>query len=191
MKITIVDGHPDKSDGRFCHALAAAYSDGAKIGGHETKLITLANITVPILRSREHWEKGQPSDSIQKAQKTLAWADHIVFIYPLWLGDLPAYFKAFLEQVARPNFAFTSEKDMQKMRPSGLKGKSARIIVTMGMPGWFYKWFFLEHSLKSFKRNILGFVGVKPVRETIIGMVESTDHEKWLTKVRLLGQNAR
>ena len=191
MKITIVDGHPDDDKNRFCHALADAYASGAQHGGHEVRRIQISKMNFPILKSRDDWEKQEPSEVIREAQELLAWADHLVFIYPLWLGDLPAYFKAFLEQVARPKFAFTPEASMQNMRAHALKGKSAHIIVTMGMPGWFYSWVFGAHSLKSFKRNILGFVGIKPIRQTVIGAIESTNHDKWLAIIRKLGEAAQ
>jgi hypothetical protein len=61
----------------------------------------------------------------------------------------------------------------------------------MGMPAFVYRWFFFKHSLTSLKRNVLEFVGIWPVRETIIGTVETTDHKKWLDKVRALGRAAR
>lgn len=54
----------------------------------------------------------------------------------------------------------------------------ARGVVTMGMPGWIYRWFFGAHSLKSLERNILSFVGIKPVRETIFGMVDAVTDAK-------------
>ena len=53
-----------------------------------------------------------------------------------------------------------------------LGGKSARIVVTMGMPSLFYRLYYRSHSVRSLARNILGFVGVKPVRVSLIGNVE-------------------
>lgn len=69
-----------------------------------------------------------------------------------------------------------------------LKGKSARVIITMGMPAFIYKWFFRAHSLKSLQRNILGISGIKPVKHSLIGTVDSSGvkHEKWLKKFKLL-----
>ena len=59
----------------------------------------------------------------------------------------------------------------------------------MGMPALVYRWFFRAHSLKSLERNILGFVGIGPIRETLIGMVEASaaSRERWLAKLRALG----
>jgi putative NADPH-quinone reductase len=60
----------------------------------------------------------------------------------------------------------------------------------MGMPATVYRWYFRAHSLKSLERNILGFVGIAPVRETLIGTVAEMAPEsanKWLAKLEKLG----
>ena len=54
----------------------------------------------------------------------------------------------------------------------GLGGRSARLVVTMGMPAIVYRWYFRASGVKSLERNILGFVGIEPVRETLIGGVD-------------------
>lgn len=51
-----------------------------------------------------------------------------------------------------------------------LSGRSARVVVTMGMPAVIYRWYFRAHSVKSLERNLLGIVGVAPVHETLIGL---------------------
>jgi putative NADPH-quinone reductase len=114
-----------------------------------------------------------------------------VFVYPLWLGGMPAVLKAFLEQIARPGFAFAVSPE-GTWKPA-LRAKSARVIVTMGMPAPIYRWYFRAHSLKSFARNVLNFVGIKPVRSTLIGSVESLDEPRraaWLRKLAALGRAA-
>lgn len=189
MRITIIDGHPDPAKERFCHAIAAAYEAGATQSGHEVRTVTIAALDVPCLRSQQEWTHAPLPVQFKAAQEAMRWAEHLVIVYPLWLGDMPAYLKAFLEQIARPGFAFGPGR--HGLAPAELKGKSARIIVTMGMPAFVYRWFFFKHSLTSLKRNILQFVGIRPVRETIIGMIESTNRNKWLTQIRSLGAAAR
>ena len=63
----------------------------------------------------------------------------------------------------------------------------------MGMPAFVYRWYFRAHSLKSLERNILKFCGIKPIRESLIGMVEGkpAHREKWLGKMRALGRSGR
>jgi putative NADPH-quinone reductase len=189
-KVAIIDGHPDPAKGRYCHALANAYADGAAAAGHEVRWLVLADLDIPMLRTRAEWEQPSSNEAIVKSQDMLRWADHLVIIFPLWLGSLPALLKAFFEQVLRPGFAFEAGASM---RPAVLSGKSARIVVTMGMPSLIYRWYFGSHSLKSLERNILKFVGIRPVRATLIGSIESGGaprHKKFLEKVRQLGARA-
>lgn len=176
--ILIIDGHPDPDRGRFIHALADAYAAGADRSDHAVKRVDLATIDVPILRSRADWTDGQPAPAIIQAQQAIQWADHIVFLYPLWLGDVPALLKAFLEQVARPGFAL-AQGTMPKPL---LKGRSARLVVTMGMPAFFYRFYFGAHSVKSFERNILKLVGISPVQHSLVGNVEGDPaaRSQWL-----------
>jgi hypothetical protein len=57
------------------------------------------------------------------------------------------------------------------------------------MPAFFYRWYFRAHSLKSLERNILRFVGIKPIRETLIGMVAAKDdagRKRWLKRMEEL-----
>ena len=117
-------------------------------------------------------------------------ADHLVIIFPLWLGTLPALFKGFLERVLQPELVEPAKRgQFVKL----LKGKSARVIVTMGMPGFVYRFWFGAHALKMLKRNILGFMGVRPIRSTIFGYVEGVSAERraaWLRELAELGQRA-
>jgi putative NADPH-quinone reductase len=94
--------------------------------------------------------------------------------------------------VMRPGFAIP--RSTARGIPKGLlKGRSARIVVTMGMPAFFYRLYYRAHSLKSFRRNILQFCGVAPVRSTIIGMVEGSpeSREDWLQRLAVLGVQGR
>lgn len=187
--IAIIQGHPDSTVRHFCHALADEYAKGAEDGGHEVRRIEVAQLDFPLLRTKEDFEKGRPPESIRQAQEAIKWADHLVIIYPLWLGSMPALLKAFLEQVLRPGFAFEYQKSGGMARKL-LVGKSARIVVTMGMPALVYRWMFFAHSLKSLKRDTLWFCGVGPVKTTIIGSIEGLtgrQRDDWLDEMRGLG----
>lgn len=190
-RVVIIDGHPDPDPARFCHAIARTYAKAAATSGHHVQWLNVAELDLPPLRRRDDWERGQPPAAVKTCQDAIGSADHIVIIYPLWLGDVPALLKAFFEQVFRPGFAIGTGK--RTLSPGLLKGKSARVIVTMGMPGFFYRWFFLAHSLKSLRRNILHFVGIAPVRESIIGNVEGSAaiRTKWLQRIKLLAEKAQ
>jgi putative NADPH-quinone reductase len=189
-RIAIIQGHPDAQARHFGHALADEYAKGCEDGGHEVRRLEVARLEFPFLRTKEEFEQGTPSDSIKQAQDAIKWADHLVIIYPLWLGSMPALLKAFLEQVFRPGFAFEYQKS-GGMAKKLLTGKSARIVVTMGMPAFVYRWVFGAHSLKSLQRNTLWFCGIGPIKATLIGSIEGMNEKQrmgWLDEMRGLGQ---
>jgi putative NADPH-quinone reductase len=191
-QILVIQAHPDPSARHLSHALAEAYAEGAREGGHDVRWTHVAQLDFPLLRSQEQWEHGELPQSLRQAQDDIRWAEHIVFFFPLWLGDMPALLKGFLEQVARPGFAFKYDDQGTAFTEQGLKGRSARVVVTMGMPAIVYRWYFRAHSVKSLERNILGFVGIAPVNETLIGMIgnlKPQDAEKLMTKLRKLGRD--
>lgn len=191
-RIAIIQGHPDPQGGHLCNALAEAYAQGAKSGGHHVDLITVATLEFPLLRTQEDYEHGTPPESIAQSQQIISTADHLVFVYPLWAGSMPALLKGFIEQAFRPGFAIDTTTD--KLPKKLLKGKSARIIVTMGMPAFVYRWFFRAHSLKSLERNILSMCGVGPIKASLFGMVDSVskgERGKWLQNMTKLGALAK
>jgi putative NADPH-quinone reductase len=190
-RIVIVQGHPDPHDDRYCHALEGAYAQGAWVGGHEVERIHVGEMEFPLLRRKDDWEKA-PIEAIRKAQETIGWANHIVIIFPLWLGAMPALLKGFLEQTLRPGFAISRAVSGTTWKKE-LKGRSAHVVATMRMPAPVYRWYYRAHSVKSLERNILGFVGIAPVRETLIGGVEASaaNRKKGLAALHDLGVAGR
>lgn len=187
-RIVIIQGHPDSKGGHFCHALADAYGESARASGHAVETIDVAACDFSILRTKVEFDTGPLNQDIKAAQETFLWADHLVVIYPLWLGTMPALLKGFFEQVLRPDFGFSlTPEGRWKKR---LKGRSARVIITMGMPALAYRWYFGAHSLRNLKRNILGFCGIGPIRASLVGMVESKNprgRERWLARMGKYG----
>jgi putative NADPH-quinone reductase len=191
-RIVILQGHPDPTGGHLGHALVQSYRQAAEDAGHEVRMLSIAELDFPLLRTQQDFNEGEAPEVIASAQADIAWADHILISYPLWLGDMPAVLKGFLEQTLRPGFA-TSKVEKGSHWERCLKGKSARVIVTMGMPALVYRWFYGAHSLKSLKRNILGFCGVRPVRHNLFGLVEVVSEQKrqgWLDQMQGLGRKA-
>lgn len=189
-KILIIQGHPDPFADHYCHALANAFSIGAHETGHKVDLIHVAKLHFPLIHSQDEFENTSPPEDILNAQSLIRQAEHIAIFFPIWLGTMPALLKGFMEQVFRPNFGFDMSNP-EKMPVKLLKGKSAHLYVTMGMPAVLYNRYFGAHGIKNLKRNILKFSGIKPVEYSLIGMVEKKDNtqrEKWLSKVHSDGQ---
>jgi putative NADPH-quinone reductase len=191
-RILLIEGHPDAGANRLNRLLADAYAEGATQAGHTVHRIRVAELDFPLLRSTAEWEKGELPAGLQVAQADIAWCQHMVLFFPLWLGDMPALLKGFLEQVARPGFAFHRD-GKNPFGKKALGGRSARVVVTMGMPALLYRWYFRAHSVKALERNVLGFVGIAPVHETLIGMVDQLGEAgvaQWQAKLRKLGRQA-
>jgi NAD(P)H dehydrogenase (quinone) len=187
-RIVIIVGH--SRPGTFCEALGRAYQEGAAAAGHDAKLLVTANLTFdPILREGYLRVQRREPD-LQQAYDDLVAADHLVFVFPLWLGDMPAILKGFLERILQPELI---EPAKTGRFVQVLKGKSARVIVTMGMPGLVYRWWYGAHAVKLLKRNILRFMGVSPIRTTIHGYIEGVGAEtrqRWIEDARSLGSLA-
>ena len=187
-RILILLGHPDPRPERLCRALAEAYHAGATDAGHDVAVVDVARLDFTSLKSKREWEAPIP-DALRVPQEAIAWSEHLVIVLPLWLGTMPALLKAFFEQVLRPGFAFDERGPGRWDRK--LVGRTARIVVTMGMPSFLYKWYFRAHGIRSFERNVLGMVGIGPIHETLLGMVESRDpatRERWLVRMTNLGR---
>lgn len=187
-RVVVIQGHPDPAGHHLCHGLADAYAEGATAAGNAVSRIDLAKLDIPVLRSQAEFESGTLPASLNAARDAIVAADHIVLVFPLWLGTMPALVKAFLEQVMRPGIAFAYQT--KGLPRKLLRGRSARIVVTMGMPALAYRWFFFAHAMRALNRNVLGFVGISPIRTSLFGMVENASEKKrqgWIGQMRALG----
>lgn len=186
-KIAIIQGHPDPAGNRLMHALADAYAEAAVAAGHEVRRIETARLAFPLLRTQAEFEADTLPVSLTQARDDMRWAEHWVILFPLWHGTMPALFKGFLEQIFRPGFAMQyREKGFPKRL---LAGRSARIVVTMGMPVFYYRWFFGAYGVRGFERGMLKFAGIRPVRESFFGLTFANDKRRarWLVAMRTHG----
>jgi len=87
--ICVIDGHPDPADGHFVNALADAYVAGAQSGGHVVSRIEIGKLPLIFLSNAEAFASDPAPEIITERQK-MAEADHVVMIYPLWMGTMPA-----------------------------------------------------------------------------------------------------
>ncbi len=187
-RIAIIVGHSQRQT--LCEALAEAYRRGAEAAGHDAKLFVLSQMSFdPILH--EGYRREQPLEpDLQRAYDALCASEHWVFVFPLWLGDMPAILKGFLERVLQPDLIRRHGTE-HAMNWRLFENKSARLVMTMGMPVSIYRFWYRPHALKLFRNNILHFIGVRPVRETLFGMVADVSLDRrgrWLKEVETLGK---
>jgi putative NADPH-quinone reductase len=193
--IALIQGHPDAARGGFCHALADAYAAGARDAGHTVDIVEIGQVEFPLIRGRADFQRDTP-EPIRRVQDVLKRSDHVVLFYPIWNGTAPALVRGFLEQTFRSTFVFPDTKPGERLgfrsyfsQRKGLSGRSARVVATMQMPGFVYRWYFHPHP----ERNTLALSGLKPVRETRVGRVDAPDgrvRARWLRRMRALGGRA-
>ena len=190
-KICILQGHPHAEPSHLCHALADAYEKGATEAGLDVERLTLATMDIPFLHDPRDFG-APPPEQILDAQEKIKSADHLATFYPLWMGTMPALVKAFFEQMSRNNFAISQSESGGWPRKM-LAGKSARVVVTMGMPSAAYRVFFGAHGVRAFETGILAMSGFKPIKDTLIGAVDVLSPkqiDRLLARMRSLGARA-
>jgi len=186
-RILIINGHPDKESFNF--GLSDAYQKGAKNSNAEVRVINIRALEFNPNLEFGYRKRTELELDLIKAQESIKWANHLVWIYPVWWGSIPAIMKGFIDRVFLPGFAF-KKREGSIWWDKFLTGKTARIICTLDQPPWYYKLAFSSPSHKAMKKLTMQFVGVKKVKITTIGPIRlSTDEfrEKWLKKIEKLG----
>lgn len=187
-RILILVGHPDKESYNF--ALAESYKKGAEESGAEVQEIIIRDLEFNPNLQFGYRKRTELEPDLLEAQEKLKWADHIVMIYPVWWGSVPAMMKGFLDRVLLPGFAF-KKREGSVWWDKYFIGKTARLICTMDQPTWFYRLVNRSPSHHAMKKLTLNFIGVKSVKITSIGPLRLSKEEfrkKWLTKVEALGK---
>ncbi len=187
-KILLINGHPDAESYNF--ALADAYIKGAKKAGAEIQIINIRALSFNPNLEYGYRKRTALEPDLIKAQELILWAEHLVWIYPVWWGSVPAIMKGFIDRVLLPGFAF-KKREGSLWWDKLLKGRTARIICTLDQPAWFYRWFNSAPSHSAMKKLTLKFIGIQKVRITAIGPIRlSTDQyrEKCLSRIEKLGQ---
>lgn len=191
MQILIINGHPDKESYNF--ALAEAYKKGALSSGAEVQEISIRDLKFDPNLQFGYRKRSELEPDLLEAQNKIKWADHLVWIYPVWWGSVPAIMKGFLDRVLLPGFAYQKREDSvwwDKL----LTGKTSRIISTMDQPVWYYRLVYRQPSNYAMKKLTLQFCGIKKVKITNIGPIRLSKQSfraKWLRKIELLGERKR
>lgn len=166
--ILIINANPKINS--FGESLSKEYAKGAKEVGNKIKTLNLKELKLERHLKDTHETAPKLSNDLLEARKLLSWADHLVFVYPIWWGSAPAILKEFFETLFTSGFAYQYSQD--KKIPVGLMGgKSARIIATMDSPKIYFK-LFGELDFKLMKKYIFNFCGIKPVKKSYFGSVK-------------------
>ncbi len=129
MKHLIVYAHP--TDESFNHAVLQR-SHAVLSESGDCEIVDLYQRRFdPIRSAHEHRGDDVPPD-VERQQRLVADADHLVFVFPIWWYDRPAILKGWCDRVLRRGFAYRF--DTESGAPVGqLGGKTASVIVTSGL----------------------------------------------------------
>lgn len=187
-KIALINGHPNHESFNF--VLAEAYKKGAENSGAEIKEIIIRDLDFNPNLQFGYQKRMDLEPDLLKAWEIIQWADHLVWVHPIWWGGLPAITKGFIDRLFLPGLAF-KYRENSVWWDKFLKGKTAHIITTIDQPGWYYRMFYGRPSINQLKKSILEFCGVKPVKVTYIGIIKNSKEEqrqKWIENVYSLGR---
>jgi putative NADPH-quinone reductase len=143
MKTLIITAHPS-SLGKT-HQIAQSYKKSAERRGYEVEILDLYKTEYQLpFYSFENLRETPPHPNVKPLQDKISNSDEIVFIHPIWWGNMPAICKNFLDHVFASRFAFRYDETGHAV--GLLKGKTARVFLTSGAPrplAWFaYEFFF-------------------------------------------------
>ncbi|WP_106915194.1 NAD(P)H-dependent oxidoreductase [Chryseobacterium aurantiacum] len=190
-KIAIINGHPNKESFNF--GIASAYKEGALKSDAEIKEIIIADLNFNPNLQFGYQKRMELEPDLVKAWEIIKWADHLVWVHPVWWGGLPALMKGFIDRLFLPGFAY-QYRENSVWWDQLLKEKTAHIITTLDQPGWYYWLVYGKPSVNQLKKSTLEFCGVKPVKVTYLGIIRNSKEEqrvKWLEKVRRLGKGLK
>ena len=165
-RVAVIVGHPAADS--WCGALADSYAAAARAGGHEVRMVHLAQLDFDPSLHEGYRQIQALEPDLLAAQATVAWAEHLVIAYPIWWGSVPALLKGFLDRILLPGFAF-------KYRPGKafpeqlLRGRSAQLLVSMDTPPWYFRWVYRMPGIVQLKKTTLEFCGIAPVRVAASG----------------------
>ena len=188
MKSLIITAHPS-SQGKT-HQIAESYKKSAERRGFETEILDLYKTEHQLpFYSFEDLRKTPPHPNVAPLQEKITLADEIVFIHPIWWGNMPAISKNFIDHVFASHFAFKYDESGNAV--GLLKGKTARIFLTAGTPrplAWFAYEFFFSPLQFIWKMFILKHCGLKVSSFMVLPGCNANgfcdDHlQKFLTKI--------
>ena len=187
-RVLIILGHP--STDSFCGAIATCYFETATQAGREVRIMQLGALNFdPVLHEGYNQIQTLEQDLLD-AQTDIMWAEHLVFVFPLWWGGVPALLKGFIDRTFLPGFAFKYRQG--KVFPDKLlKGRTAHLLVAMDTAPWYYKWVYWMPGLHQMRKHTLAFCGIKPLTTLMFGPVLTStiiQRQRWLQQAMTLAR---
>ncbi|MBY9079781.1 NAD(P)H-dependent oxidoreductase [Paenibacillus sp. HN-1] len=181
MNHLIIYAHPRKNS--FNHAILDTVTKSYLQEGDAVVVRDLYRIGFqPVLGSSEMI--GGVGEDVVCEQSHLSWADHVVFIYPIWWAGMPGILKGYIDRVFAYGFAFKYDNGVQE---GLLKGKKATVIHTQDKSKEEYEASGIGNAMRlTMDESILAYCGFEVTSHLIYdSMNASTVEEKkvWLAQL--------
>lgn len=160
MKYLIIYAHPNESS--LNNHLLKNVIHGLQKEQQEIEIRDLYKIQFnPVLSfaDMEGQRMGKVDAAVQREQEYISWADHLVFIYPIWWTGMPAIMKGYIDRVFSYGFAYRYDQGVQK---GLLTGKMATIINTQGKSKAEYESIGMDKALSlTSDKGVFAYCGLK------------------------------
>ncbi len=179
--VLVIDAHP-RADS-FCGGLVAAAANGASAAQHEVRWLALRELVF-----NPNYTGQELEPCLERSRQELLWANHLMIVYPVWWGSMPALLKGWLDRVLLPGFAFEEREDGGWEGLLG--GRSATLIATMDTPRWIFRGLLHSCSIRALRDATLRFCGIGPVRVLLFSPIRASTPEQrqlWLDQARREG----
>jgi putative NADPH-quinone reductase len=190
-KVLVIDGHPDRES--FSRALSAAYRQGLQEARAEAAHLDLGRLDFSPNLQYGYRQRTELEPDLLHAIEQIRWADHLVWVFPVWWYGYPAVMKGFIDRTFLPGITFRPVPG-SLAHEKLLTGKSSRVIVTADTPRWYDLLYMNSPVLHQFKRGTLEFCGISPVRVSYIAPIRNSSaafRQAWLERVQALGARMR
>jgi NAD(P)H dehydrogenase (quinone) len=189
-KVLILLGHENKET--YCGAIADAYERAATEAGHAVKRVNISDLSFDPILHKGYKVIQELEPDLKTFQEMVRWSEHLVVIYPNWWSTMPAILKGLFDRAWLPGFAFKFHKDNAYAWDKLLKGRTARVIITMNAAPMLERMMIGDFS-NEIRNGILKYAGFSPVRLTTFGPVErctDAQRQSWLKKIASIGRDA-
>lgn len=164
-RIYVLNGHPAETS--LSRTFAETYASTARAAGHEVRLTHLHDLSFDSDFGYAGFKDPKPLEpSLEKLISDIEWSEHMVLASPLWWGGLPAKLKGAIDRTFLPGRTFDSNVKEGTFPKPMLSGRSVRVILTSDTPNWFFHIVYRNAIFQQLRKQIFGFVGLKPSRFT-------------------------
>lgn len=184
-KVLVILGHPDPVS--FNAAIYKTYVKNIDHRNCEVETLELGKLKFdPVLRFG-YRKFMQPDADIERSRELIKWADHIVFIYPIWWSSMPSLLKGWLDRVITPGFAYNM-KGLRSIKH--LTGRTAELIMTGDGPAVYHK-LLVRTPITLMKNRILRFCGIRVKKVRICSPVNAPNDKNRTRFLKTIARAAR